>query len=166
MTGKPKKKGERRRKKSTNTRACKSFVLFLITSDIDPWVIFSSCHEEDLRHYEVVSRREGVRPFLSLSSDSLFSEDMGHALIIAVLSHSRTYSSSATLHTSLSPLASFRRSISNAFCARSNSVAPSTIFVLFGVMMPRSIKAGMISGWRYLAWNSFYVHCVSRAPVV
>ncbi|KZL88310.1 hypothetical protein CI238_01166, partial [Colletotrichum incanum] len=62
---------------------------------------------------------------------------------------------SDTLHTRRSPLGSFFLSNSIAFCARSSIVAPSTIFCLFGLMMPCSMSVGTISLCIFSLKNSF-----------
>ena len=72
----------------------------------------------------------------------------------------RSYSS-LTRHTSLSMLASFLLSISNAFCARSNIVFPSTILCFCGFTTPSLSIAGIISACKWYLKNSFYSPTVS-----
>lgn len=52
----------------------------------------------------------------------------------------------AIFHTSLSPLTALSLNKSRAFCALSSAVFPSTMRNLFGLTIPCSTNAGMISG--------------------
>lgn len=66
-----------------------------------------------------------------------------------------SYDPSLTRHTSRSMLASFRLSMSMAFCARSSRVAPSTIFCFCGATIPSLSIVYIMSGCKWYLKNSF-----------